>query len=138
MQEAPAGVPSGKCDEGVVLKMRESVGVGSPQAAPERERRSTPRLSASFPAAVVGAGATGGVFEVNTQLDNISAGGLYLRLDRRVEPGATLLVVVHLCAAGRETRDTSRVSIDGLVLRSESDPGGHCGLAIKITNHRFL
>ena len=122
----------------MTLKMRESVGVRRSQAAPNPERRSTPRLAASFPASVVGAGATGGVFEINTELDNISAGGLYLRLDRRVEPGATLLVVVHLCAVGRETRDTARVAIDGLVLRCESHPGGRCGLAIKITNHRFL
>ena len=122
----------------MVLKMRESIGVRSPQAAPERERRSTPRLVASFPAAIAGAGAAGGVLDVSTALDNISAGGLYLRLDRRVAPGATLLVVVHLCAAGRETRDTARVAIDGLVLRADAHAGGHCGLALKITNHRFL
>ena len=122
----------------MVSKMRESVGVRSPRAAPERERRSTPRLAAAFPAAIVGAGAAGGVFKVSTELDNISAGGLYLRLDRRVERGATLLVVVHLCAAGRETCDTARVAIDGLVLRADAHAGGRCGLAIKITNHRFL
>ena len=118
--------------------MRESVGVSESQVAPNPERRRAPRLVASFPAAVVGAGAAGGALEVSTELDNISAGGLYLRLSQRVEPGATLLVVVHLCAAGRETRDTARVAIDGLVLRADAHAGGHCGLAIKITNHRFL
>lgn len=118
--------------------MRESAGVSKSQAAQNAERRRTPRLVASFPAAIVGSGVAGGAFEVSTALDNISVGGLYLRLGRRVEPGSTLLIVVHLCAAGRETRDTARVAIDGLVLRSESRPGGRCGLAIKITNHRFL
>jgi hypothetical protein len=118
--------------------MRESVGVSKSKVAPDPERRRTPRLVASFPAAVVGAGAAGGAFELSTELDNISAGGLYLRLGRRVETGATLLVVVHLCAAGRETRDTARVAIDGLVLRADAHAGGRYGLAIKITNHRFL
>ena len=118
--------------------MRESVGVSESQGAPNPERRRTPRLVASFPAAVIGAGATGGDFAVSTELDNISAGGLYLRLSQRVEPGATLLVVVHLCAAGRETRDTARVAIDGLVLRADAHAGSRCGLAIKITTHRFL
>lgn len=122
----------------MVSKMRESIGVRSTQAAPELERRCTPRLVASFPAAIVGAGAADGVFKVSTELDNISAGGLYLKVGRRVERGATLLVVVHLCAAGRETHDTARVAIDGLVLRSDAHAGGYCGLAIKITNHRFL
>lgn len=122
----------------MVLKMRESIGVRSPQAALGRERRSTPRLVAPFPAAVAGAGAAGGAFEVSTELDNISAGGLYLKVGRRVETGATLLVVVHLCAAGRETRDTARVAIDGLVLRADAHAGGRCGLAIKNTTYRFL
>ena len=121
-----------------MLKMRESVGVSESQVAPNPERRHTPRLVASFPAAVVGAGAAGGDFAVSTELVNISAGGLYLRLGRRVEPGATLLIVVHLCAAGRETCDTARVAIDGLVLRADAHAGSRCGLAIKITTHRFL
>ena len=115
--------------------MRESVGVSKSRVAPSPERRRTPRLVAPFPAAVAGAG---GAFEVSTELDNISAGGLYLKVGRGVETGATLRVVVHLCAAGRETRDTARVAIDGLVLRADAHAGGRCGLAIKITNHRFL
>jgi hypothetical protein len=118
--------------------MSESVGVGEWKVAANPERRRAPRLAASFPAAVVGAVAAGGGLEVSTELDNISASGLYLKVGRRVEPGATLLVVVHLCAAGRETRDTARVAIDGLVLRADAHAGSRCGLAIKITNHRFL
>ena len=118
--------------------MRESVGGVRALAAPNRERRHAPRLAFSFPVAVVGVDAGEGAFDVSTVLDNISAAGLYVKLGRRVEPGTPLLVVVHLCAAGRETLDTARVAINGLVLRSEPQPCGACGLAVKFTSHRFL
>jgi len=117
--------------------MRESGGVKAP-GAPERERRHTPRHAFSFPAEVVGIDAGEVIFNVSTQLDNISAAGIYVKLDRRVEPGTPLLIVVHLCAAGRATQDAARVAINGLVLRSEPLPRGDCGLAVKFTSHRFL
>ena len=118
--------------------MRERVSGVRASAAPTPERRHAPRLAFSFPARVVGVDAGDSVFDVSAVLDNISAAGLYVKLGRRVEAGTTLLIVVHLCAAGRETRDTARVAINGLVLRSESQPGDACGLAVRFTSHRFL
>ena len=102
--------------------------------APE-ERRSKPRIYESFPATVLGMDGGGGVFEAATTIDNLSATGLYLRLPQRLEPGATLLVVVHLSVHGEVT---GRVAIHGVVLRAELQPDGACGIALSFTNHKFL
>ena len=49
------------------------------------ERRQHPRLSEPFPVLVRGVDAYGEALEINTVLDDFSAGGLYVRLRWRVE-----------------------------------------------------
>jgi hypothetical protein len=77
----------------------------------------------------------GGVFEVETTTDNFSAAGLYVRLRQRLEPGATLFIIVHLA---RRAEVAARVAIHGVVLRAELQPDGSCGLAVRFTSHKFL
>ncbi len=60
------------------------------------DRRCHPRLCAPFPAIIRGKDASGEPFEVNAALDNISAGGLYVRLERCVKRGMKLFVIVRL------------------------------------------
>jgi hypothetical protein len=99
------------------------------------ERRSKLRLYGPFPAKVRGVDVNGKIFKVETVLDNISAGGLYLRLRQRLEPDAILFVVTRLSAS--EVR-APRVAVRGKVLRIEQKPDGECGVAVKITRHRFI
>ena len=61
-----------------------------------KERRRHIRLCASFPVMVRGQDTSGESFEVNTVLENISAGGLYVRLGRCVKQGTKLFAVVRL------------------------------------------
>jgi hypothetical protein len=147
------------------------------------DRRRHPRLRAPFPAILRGKDASGESFEVNAVLDNISAGGLYVRLGRYVKRGTRLFAVVRLSATpagwglqarhgvrfsprgrrgGRAWRaivglavwgwrmvvppSTSRVgtasgplvAIRGVVIRTEPQLNGMCGVAVAFTHYRFL
>ena len=102
------------------------------------ERRRKPRIYKPFPATVRGVSASGEPFQINTVLDNLSAGGLYLRLMPRVEQGARLFIVIWLAPAPMGELTPPRVAARGRVLRSEPKPGGECGVAVRITRHRFL
>jgi len=102
------------------------------------ERRSMPRIELPFPATVRGVDRHGERFRLETVLDNLSAKGLYLRIARPVEPGATLFIVVRLAASLDQWTIGPGVAARGSVLRADLRPGGVCGLAVAFRRHRFL
>jgi hypothetical protein len=102
------------------------------------ERRSKPRIKGSFPAVVHGVDAGNETFQIETTIDNLSAGGLYLRLRQRLEPGTTLFVVTSLSTHGRANASAPRLALHGVVVRAELTPGGKCGVAVALSNYRFL
>ena len=102
------------------------------------ERRQHPRLSEPFPVLVCGVDAHGEAFESNTVLENFSAGGLYVRLRWRVEPGARLFAVVRITPALDPTGGGPCVAVHGRVVRVESQPYGQWGVGVQFTHHRFL
>ena len=99
------------------------------------ERRRKLRLYGPFPAKVRGVDVNGKIFKVETVLDNISAGGLYVRLRQQVDLDAILFVITRLST--REVR-APRVAVRGKVLRIEQKSDDECGVVIVITRHRFL
>lgn len=101
------------------------------------ERRSKLRIAVPFHAKVKGTDLSGDEFTVETVLDNISAGGLYVRIVPRVAIGTRLLIDVALRTTPVATGDSPRFSVDGTVLRSEQKPGGACGLAVSFEKARF-
>ena len=102
------------------------------------ERRSALRIELPFPATVRGVDAAGERFKLDSVLDNLSTHGLYVRLPRRVEPGARLLVVVRLSLIPDLEVPAATVALRGVVLRSEPQPDGRWGLAVQFDRHRFL
>ena len=103
------------------------------------ERRRKPRIKGPFPVVVTGVDSAGETFEVSTVVDDISAGGLYLRLRQRFEPGATFFLVASLSAPGGSSgKDAPRLALHCVVLRAELMQGGACGAAVAISNYRFL
>ena len=104
----------------------------------EGERRSKPRIEGPFSAIVHGVDAGGETFEVYTVIDNLSARGLYLRLNQRLEPGTTLFTVTSLLNPGKIREFAPRLALHGVVLRTELKPGGVCGVAVVFSHHRFL
>ena len=103
------------------------------------ERRRQQRLYERFPAVVRCVDGRGEVFHINAALDNISAGGLYLRLRHEVGEGAQLSLVTRITTAATEGEVRGPVvAIEGRVLRAEPQPDGQCGVAVAILHHKFL
>ena len=100
------------------------------------ERRRKPRITGPFPAVVRGVDAGGETFELNAVIDNISAGGLYVRLGQRVVPGTTLFLLASFSSA--EWIAAPRLALHGIALRTELAPCGACGVAVALSYHRFL
>ena len=101
------------------------------------ERRHALRVDLHFPAIVRGIDATGERFTLNTRLDNLSACGLYFRLQRPLESGATLFVVVRLSPAASEVR-APQVALRDAVLRADLQGDRSYGVALAFDRHRFL
>jgi len=108
----------------------------APKTGPENRRH--PRIFEPFPAAARGVDANGDPFDINTVLENFSAGGLYLKLPKRLEPGAKLFAVVRLAKAAASEELAPVVAARGVVVRVDPQPDGGHGVAIKFTRHRFL
>ena len=108
----------------------------SPTVAPELRKKE--RLYARMPVLVRGKGPGGARFEQEAVLENISRGGLYIRLGRRLEPGARLFALVRFGASPAVDGRGPLVAVSGSVLRVEPGPGGGWGAAVAITRYRFL
>jgi hypothetical protein len=102
------------------------------------ERRSKPRIEGSFPTIVQGVDTSNETFQIETTIDNISASGLYLRLRQRLEPGTTLFFITSLSTPGSANVSAPRLALHGVVLRTELKHGGACGVAVALSNYRFL
>lgn len=102
------------------------------------ERRSKPRIYDPFPVTVQGVDASGEAFKFKTVIDNLSAGGLYLRLTRCVEQGMMLSASIRLSTAPAHEMPAPHVTMHGVVLRTELKPSGACGVALAFTCHQFL
>jgi hypothetical protein len=110
----------------------------SPLPHGELERRRAIRIDAPFPATLRGVDRSGERFTMAVVLDSLSAYGLYLRLARPVEPGATVFVVARLSIVPAEVAFAPHVAFQGVVRRAELQGDGRYGLAVEFTRHRFL
>ena len=104
----------------------------------EMERRTKARIYDPFPVTVRAIDESGKVFHSRTMIDNISTGGLYLRLMQRLEQRTKVYVVVQLSNAQIDGESVMRLHIGGEVLRVEPRLGGACGLAISIKHNRLI
>ncbi|PYV86367.1 MAG: hypothetical protein DMG05_19935 [Acidobacteria bacterium] len=104
----------------------------------EINHRTKPRIYEPFPAKVRGVDTNGEAFRIETVIDNLSTGGVYLRLAQPVEQGAKLFIMIRLSTAKSDEMPAPRVAARGVVLRAEPQPDGVYGLAIAFTRHRFL
>ena len=104
----------------------------------EVERRRKPRINKPFHATVRGVNAAGETFEVSTVLDNMSSGGLYLRLDQNVMQGAVISVIIRLSTKKVDLIPVANVAVEGVVARNEAQPDGVYGIGILIRSRRFV
>ena len=102
------------------------------------ERRRSTRLYEPFPTQVRGASSTGKFFTLETVIDNISSGGLYLKVPFEMDPGKEVSTVVCFRALGAEVDKAPRLWIKAKVVRSEPQPDGRYGVALAVQKYRFL
>ena len=95
------------------------------------ERRRQPRLYLSLPITVLAATADGDLVAWGTWLDNLSAGGLYVRLPWPLVPGSPF--IARLSAVARHGRPALCVALGGDVLRVEPRRHSGYGTALVIT-----
>jgi hypothetical protein len=108
----------------------------SPPGPQPRERRQRQRICDPFPARVKGISADGTSFEVDTVIDNISPGCLYLRLMPCVERGAKLSVIFRLSSSAEKAASSPRAEVTGEVLRADPRDGAW-GVAFTYKLRRF-
>jgi len=97
------------------------------------------RLYEHFRVRIKGTDAAGKKFKMTTVLENISEGGLYVLLDRKVEGGAPLSFSISFSTLPPgEAVNALRLCARGRVLRAEARPYGLCGVAVSFTRHRFV
>ena len=108
------------------------------EARLSQERRDKLRIVGPYPAIVRGTDESGERFEADTVVDNLSAGGLFLRLSEKVSKGARLFILCQLSTSPDDGLPPPRVAIRGRVVRLVPEPDGTTGLGIAISNHRFL
>jgi hypothetical protein len=102
-----------------------------------RERRARPRVEEPFPVTVRGVDVTGERLDMDTVLDNVSEGGLYVRIPRRLELGSRVTVGIRFYDPETQSPG-ARVAARGVVLRVESIPFGEHGLGVGFAKYRVF
>jgi hypothetical protein len=101
------------------------------------DRRRKPRTNCQYPATVQGQDEQGKKFEEPAKLANLSATGLYLWIHREVQQGPKIFVIVRL-SNDLIKEATPCIATNGIVTRTEPQPDGVWGVAIKFQGYRFL
>jgi len=101
------------------------------------DRRIKPRVICDYPVIIVGYDGTGNKYKENAKLANLSASGLYMKANRYIDNGTKLSVTVLLTSAFTE-KDTPKIATNGIVVRTEPQIDGSCGIAVKFNSYRFL
>ena len=99
----------------------------------QRERRAKPRINDVLPARFWGVDEDGEVLSLDCQVDNLSSSGVFLRIPKRLRLSSKINLAVRLVNGSGST-----AAITGVVMRDEPRLGGSRGVAVRITEHRFL
>ena len=97
------------------------------------DRRDKPRLHETLPARIWGIDHEDELISLDCLVDNLSSSGLLLRLPWRMKVSSQISVVVRLLNASGEM-----AAIKGEILRDERHLDGSRGIAVRITEYRFL
>ena len=100
--------------------------------------RDKPRIKVSFPARLRTVETAGEVLEMDGQVENVSSGGLYLRLPRSLGQTTKVNVVFRFSHGSDEPTPAPRVAVRGTVLRTDELPDGSCGIALAFRRYKFF
>src|SRR4030067_2767973 len=101
------------------------------------DRRIKPRIICDYPAIVEGYNGDGKKYNEGAKLANLSASGLFMKSNRKVDHGTKLSVTILLTNSLIDI-DTPKLATNGIVVRTEPQTDGSYGIAIKFNEYRFL
>ncbi len=99
------------------------------------ERRKKPRIQGPIAASIWGIDSNGARFDINAFVDNLSMGGLYVRLRRQVSQAAHLSFAIRLPSPSGLEASGMQFTAVGVVRRIDIIPGGAYGLGVEFTGH---
>jgi PilZ domain-containing protein len=102
------------------------------------DRRRSLRASVHYHGRVRTVDVNGDKFKTDVTVDNMSAGGLYLRLPREVRQGSQTCVALRLSTDLADVSRKSVVAMRGVALRGEPKSDGTWGIAVAFTRYRVL
>ena len=102
------------------------------------ERRSKPRIPCFYPAIVRTRSKGDPNLEFFAFLTDLSACGMYLLLERCLQPHSKIFILVRFTIALPQNLPAPKIAATGTVLRTEILPNGNYGSGIKLKQHRFL
>ncbi len=111
--------------------------IASTPVKPRGERRQSQRIDESLLVQISGVDEDGQAFQSVTLTDNLSAGGLFMRLARCLTPGMKLSVSVRFNANPSSDALAVTLTAIGEVLRAAMLPDGTCGVAVAFNEHSF-
>ena len=100
------------------------------------EHRRAPRIEVDFLAMVRGVDAQGRRFQEPATLQNLSTGGLYVRLRHAVKAGGRLFVAFRF--APTLEAPAMAVAAHGVVRHSEAQADGRTGVGLMFQHYRTL
>ena len=122
---------------GFHLRMSHSVELKIVEAPKlQKEQRYSARIETPYPVRLRGIDTQGRLFKEETFVENLSVGGVYLRIKRKVQEGVGVCVAVRL-STDIET-PALRLAARGTILRVEWQPNGDYGVAIEFSRRRVL
>lgn len=101
------------------------------------ERRNNLRIVCNYPAIVEGIDLQGKPYEENAKLANLSAGGLYMWINRNIVCGSKISVTILFSDTPIDI-NTPKIATKGILLRNEPQTNGTYGAAVKFVHYRFL
>jgi hypothetical protein len=102
------------------------------------ERRHSLRIAVPFPVRIRGVSAAGKRLEFETQLENLGAGGLFVKAAHDISSWKNLTLIMRLSLAESMETQAPVVAARARILRMENRGDGRNGFAIAFTRHRFV
>jgi hypothetical protein len=75
---------------------------------------------------------------MNALITNISASGLHLKLNKDVDPGSALFLIMRFVSPSATVECGPLLRIEGRVLRVVPELNGEHGVALAITDHEVV
>ncbi len=103
-----------------------------------KERRQTLRITAPFPVRVRGISTTGRHLEFETELENLGAGGLFLKTRHDIGDWRNLTLVMRLALTSESEIPAPIVAARARIVRTDQAHRESAGYAVAFTRSRFL